>query len=48
VEQETADLDRAKREYERVRERFPGTTWAALAATSLERLSNPDGARPSL
>jgi hypothetical protein len=39
VEQESPDPERAKQEYERVAQRFPGTTWAALAAASVERLS---------
>jgi len=39
VEQESQDLKRAKQEYERVSQRFPGTPWAALAAASLERMS---------
>jgi hypothetical protein len=40
VEQESRDPQRARHEYERVRQRFPGTTWAALAASSLTRLSH--------
>lgn len=39
VEQESPDPERAKQEYKRVSQRFPGTTWAALANASLERLS---------
>jgi TolA-binding protein len=39
VEQDSADVNRAKREYERIRERFPNTHWSKLAAVSLERLS---------
>jgi hypothetical protein len=39
VEQESPDPERAEHEYERVSQRFPGTTWAALAAASVERLS---------
>lgn len=39
VEQESPDPERARQEYERVNERFPGTTWAALAAASVERMS---------
>lgn len=48
VEQESADLERAKREYRRVSERFPGTDWAAVATASLARLSSPGQERPSL
>jgi hypothetical protein len=40
VEQESHDPQQARHEYERVRQRFPGTTWAALAASSLTRLSH--------
>jgi hypothetical protein len=39
VEREFEDAEAARREYERVAERFPGTTWADLAVVSLERLS---------
>jgi len=47
VEQDSVDINRAKREYERIRERFPNSHWAELAAVSLERLSTA-GNRPSL
>jgi hypothetical protein len=46
TEQETGDLEQARIEYRRVRERFAGTQWAAAADSSLERL-NAAG-RPSL
>jgi hypothetical protein len=46
IEQESDDLERARREYQRVSARFPGTSWAALAAASLERLSS-SGRQPS-
>jgi hypothetical protein len=48
VEQESPDPHRARQEYERVTQRFPGTNWAALAAASLERLSFADSQRPTL
>jgi hypothetical protein len=46
VEQELNDLAAARREYERVARRFPGTRWAELAAVSLRRLSTAE--EPSL
>ncbi len=39
VEHEFHDAAAARREYERLVERFPGTNWATLAAASLERLA---------
>jgi hypothetical protein len=39
IEQESGDAGRARDEYLRIEERFPGTTWATLAASSAERLS---------
>jgi hypothetical protein len=39
MERDVNDRDRARREYQLVAERFPGTTFAAAAAASAERLS---------
>jgi hypothetical protein len=38
VEHEFHDAAAARREYERLVERFPGTAWAELATVSLERM----------
>jgi hypothetical protein len=38
VEQEAHDAEQARREYERVAQRFRGTQWADVAAASLDRL----------
>ncbi len=46
VEEEFHDLAAARREYQRVAERFPGTAWAQVAATSIRRLAGAD-AHPS-
>src|SRR5690606_22556280 len=39
AERELHDLETARREYQRVGERFPGTEWSQLAAASLQRLA---------
>jgi hypothetical protein len=38
VEHEFHDLATARREYERLIERFPGTTWAQRSQVSLDRI----------
>lgn len=48
VEQESGEPSQALREYRSVAERFPGTEWAELAASSIERLSANDRDKPSL
>ena len=47
VESDLNDLQAARREYQRIADRFPGTTWEKLAKTSLERLP-PAATPPSL
>jgi hypothetical protein len=42
AERELQDFETARREYERVAERFPGTEWADVAAVSLQRLKPID------
>jgi hypothetical protein len=40
VEEEFEDAEAARREYQRVAERFPGTVWAQVASTSERRLAS--------
>jgi hypothetical protein len=42
AERELHDLPAARREYQRVAERFPGTEWAEVAQVSLQRLKPID------
>ena len=48
VENEFHDVAAARREYQRLAERFPGTEWADLAAASLDRLSAAEAAPSNL